>query len=230
MTAPDSVDSTVPRWRRLPEERPRQIIDAAFEVFGEFGLEGARLDEIARRAGVSKGTIYLYFNSKEELFRAVVESKVVSVIEAAEADFERDSSAELSAREAFRHLLRAHWDYLRSPTYQTMYRLTHSEMPHFPDLCRFYGTEVVERKLRLTASIIRRGIDRGEFRHVDPMLTARIIGSMFLANAVGFERRHLFQSSTFESADLLRDAQIEFVLQGLARAGHHTPEPPASDV
>ncbi|OYV74472.1 MAG: hypothetical protein B7Z72_00065, partial [Gemmatimonadetes bacterium 21-71-4] len=61
-----------PRWRRLPEERPRQILDAAFATFAEHGLAAARLDDIAKRAGVSKGTIYLYFQSKEELFRAVV--------------------------------------------------------------------------------------------------------------------------------------------------------------
>ena len=85
------------------------------------------------------------------------------------------------------------------------------------------------RKLRLTASIIRRGIERGEFRPVDPTITARIIGSMFLANAVGFERRHLFQSSPFESADMLRDAQIEFVLRGLAAAGTTTPGIVSSD-
>jgi hypothetical protein len=72
-----------------------------------------------------------------------------------------------------------------------MYRLAHSEMQHFPDLCRFYGAEVIERELRLTASIIQRGIDRGEFRTVDPVITARLIASMFLATSVWFERRHL---------------------------------------
>src|SRR5512141_750716 len=78
---------TEPKWRRLPEERPRQIVDAALAVFGEHGLAGARLEDIAKRAGVSKGTIYLYFANKEELFREVVRGTVIACLEDAERDF-----------------------------------------------------------------------------------------------------------------------------------------------
>ena len=69
-----------PRWRRLPEERPKQILEAALAVFAERGLAAARLEDIAKRAGVSKGTIYLYFENKEELFRGVVRDTVIAVI------------------------------------------------------------------------------------------------------------------------------------------------------
>jgi AcrR family transcriptional regulator len=62
--SPNTGNPTEPRWRRLPEERPRQILAAALEVFGEHGLAAARLEDIAKRAGVSKGTIYLYFPNK----------------------------------------------------------------------------------------------------------------------------------------------------------------------
>ena len=67
-----SSQATEPRWRRLPGERPNQILQAALEVFDEQGLAGARLEDIAKRAGVSKGTIYLYFANKEELFREMI--------------------------------------------------------------------------------------------------------------------------------------------------------------
>src|SRR6478609_2769386 len=77
-----------PRWRRLPEDRPRQILTAALEVFGERGLAAARLDDIAKRAGLSKGTIYLYFPNKEELFREVIRNSVVAFIERGEAQIE----------------------------------------------------------------------------------------------------------------------------------------------
>src|SRR6187455_782508 len=98
-----------PRWRRLPEERPRQIIDAALEVFGERGLAGARLEDIARRAGVSKGTIYLYFSNKEELFREVVRAVVVDRLrEAAANTGTGDPVVEL------KRYMRAHWDFVRS--------------------------------------------------------------------------------------------------------------------
>jgi AcrR family transcriptional regulator len=73
--------SAEPRWRRLPEERPRQILVAAFRTFAEQGLTNARLEDIAKAAGVSKATIYLYFSSKEELFREVVRETVGGAIE-----------------------------------------------------------------------------------------------------------------------------------------------------
>src|SRR3954468_9438563 len=86
-----------PRWRRLPEERPRQILAAALEVFGEHGLATARLDDIAKRAGLSKGTIYLYFSNKEELFREMVRQLIVTQIEEGEREFnELENSAEES--------------------------------------------------------------------------------------------------------------------------------------
>ena len=76
--------SVQPKWRRRPESRPQQIIEAAFEVFGECGLVNARLQDIADRAGVSKGTIYLYFPNKEELFREMIRQTAVAAIETGE--------------------------------------------------------------------------------------------------------------------------------------------------
>src|SRR3954469_24182181 len=83
-----SESATEPRWRRLPEERPRQILEAALAVFAERGLAAARLEDIAKRAGVSKGTIYLYFPNKEELFREVIRNSVITFIERGEARLE----------------------------------------------------------------------------------------------------------------------------------------------
>src|SRR3954454_6026462 len=76
--------SAPPKWRRCPEDRPEQIIQAALQVFGECGLANARLQDIAERAGVSKGTIYLYFPNKEELFREMIRQTAVAAIERAE--------------------------------------------------------------------------------------------------------------------------------------------------
>src|SRR6478609_4648585 len=81
-----SESAVEPRWRRLPEERPKQILDAALEVFSERGLAAARLEDIAKRAGLSKGTIYLYFPNKEELFREVIRHTIIAQIERAERE------------------------------------------------------------------------------------------------------------------------------------------------
>lgn len=227
-TAADT-ETSPPRWRRLPEERPRQIIDAAFDVFSDAGLQGARLDRIARRAGVSKGTIYLYFASKEELFRAVVEAKVISVIEAAEQDAARRAAGDECAVDALRRLMGNQWDRLRSSTYLAMQRLVQAELHHFPDLMRYYGDEVIERSLRLTASVIARGIARGEFVAVHPLATARIVTAMLVTHANWYERRHLYQSSMHESADVVRDSVIAFALRALAATSPAAPATPSLD-
>lgn len=226
--SPEScADVVAKRWRRLPEERPGQIIDAAFDVFSDFGLGSARLDEIARRAGVSKGTIYLYFASKEELFRAVVESKVISVIEASEADAQRSASAELSAPDDLKRIIVRNWEYLRSDTYLAMHRLVHSELHHFPDLMRYYGEAVIERSLRITAGVIARGIARREFVECDPLATARLISAMLITHAVWHARRSLFESSITASSDAICDTIIDFALRSLVlpAGGDRSPSP-----
>src|SRR5215471_21409135 len=139
--------SQEPRWRRLPEERPQQTIDAALAIFGERGLANARLEDIAKRAGLSKGTIYLYFPNKEELFREVIRNTVISQIERAEREL--DDAAQQSASETLSQFVRGYWGFLRSPNFATLFRLIHAELSNFPDLARFYGREVIERKIRL---------------------------------------------------------------------------------
>ncbi|HZZ36431.1 MAG TPA: helix-turn-helix domain-containing protein, partial [Caulobacteraceae bacterium] len=88
------LPSGSPRWRRRKDERPSEIVAAALAVFAEKGFAAARLDDIAARAGVSKGALYLYFETKEELFRAVVSDTVApnidtlaGLVEAYEGDF-----------------------------------------------------------------------------------------------------------------------------------------------
>src|SRR4051812_43053081 len=154
-------NTTEPRWRRLPEERPRQILAAALEVFGERGLAAARLEDIAKRAGVSKGTIYLYFPNKEELFREMVRDIVVGQLEKAERAAGESTG---SATETLVQFMRQFWAKIRGPQFGPLFRLVHAEIHNFPDLARFYAEEVVMRNRRLIAGLIQRGIDSGEFR------------------------------------------------------------------
>ena len=205
-----ATSSSEPRWRRLPGERPSQITDAAFRVFGQHGLAGARLEDIAREAGVSKGTIYLYFDSKDALFRAVVHAKLISGIEEAEA-----SVAGGNAADGLRALLRRQWAFMLSPTFQTMYALVNGELRRYPDLAEFYGREVIERAQRLIAGIIGRGIENGEFRHVDPMCAARIAGSLFSGQAVALARRDLFHTGPPGAPEALFDEVFAFYLGSL---------------
>src|SRR5256885_14209990 len=107
--------SAEPRWRRLPEERPKQILAAALEVFGERGLAGARLEDIAKRAGVSKGTIYLYFPNKEELFRTMIRQTVIAAIEQGERELGTGTPTE-----QLRSYMRRYWALVRSAEFGTI--------------------------------------------------------------------------------------------------------------
>ena len=173
-----------PRWKRRPEHRPGQIIDAALEVFGQKGLARTRLEDIAVRAGVSKGTIYLYFESKEALFKEMIRETAVATIEGAEARPDTGTPTD-----QLRALMERYWAFVRSPAFSTIHRLVIGELHQFPDLARFYADEVIARGMRLITGIIRRGIASGEFRETDPFAAARMLVALFVMNGVWCDKR-----------------------------------------
>src|SRR5512146_453129 len=201
-----------PRWRRLPEERPRQILEAAREVFGERGLAAARLEDIAKRAGLSKGTIYLYFPNKEELFREMVRDIVVSKIERREEEF---NARTRSATETLIDFMRGHWTFIRSPQFAPLFRLIHAEIHHFPDLARFYGEEVIARVHRLIAAIITRGIESGEFRQLDPKVVARMVPAPFIMHGLWCTHRECFTSVARGSDEQVLEELMQFTLNAI---------------
>jgi AcrR family transcriptional regulator len=201
-----------PRWRRLPEERPQQIIDAALAEFGERGLAGSRLDDIAKRAGLSKGTIYLYFPNKEELFREMVRRNVVSQLEENERRFSDQAG---SATEALTEYMRRYWTFIRSSKFAPLFRLIHAEIHNFPDLARFYAEEVVARGQRLIAGIISRGIESGEFRDVDPFVAARMLAAPFVMHGLWCTHRECFTPVAKKTDDEVLDELMQFYLHAI---------------
>lgn len=177
MARPKSLE---PKWRRCPQDRPEQIIKAALEVFGERGLANAKLQDIAERAGVSKGTIYLYFPNKEELFREMVRQTAVSAIERAEKIITQGTTP----TEQLLAFMRGYWRFVRSPAFSTIDRLVLGELHQFPDLAKFYAHDVVARVLNLLSGIIRRGSDTGVFREIDPMVAARMMVALTVMNGL----------------------------------------------
>jgi AcrR family transcriptional regulator len=167
-----------PRWRRRPEARPEEILHAALTVFGERGFAQTRLEDVARKAGVSKGTLYLYFDSKDALFRAVVRAVKGPALAEAEAFVE---GFEGSAREALVHLIRRMWELMAEPEHLTVSRLVQSEIRHFPELGRFFYEEIVLRSRRLLERVLERGAAAGEFRPEQARFAARAIPAMGLA-------------------------------------------------
>jgi AcrR family transcriptional regulator len=206
--------SATPKWRRCPEERPEQIIKAALAVFGECGLANARLQDIAEHAGVSKGTIYLYFPNKEELFREMIRQTAVAAIERAEqADVQGTPTNQLLA------FMRGYWAFVRSPVFLTIYRLVLGELHQFPDLAKFYAHEVVARGQKLLAGIIRRGIDAGEFREIDPMVAARMVVALTVMNGIWRDEHTGVPLLAHKTDDDVFNELAQFYLHAIAPGG-----------
>jgi AcrR family transcriptional regulator len=175
-----------PRWRRRPDARPEEILEAALEVFGEQGFARTRCDDVARRAGVSKGTLYLYFESKDALFREMVRAKVEGLIASAE-EFVRSWEGPTDA--LFAALLERYWEAVNQPQNIRLSRVVHAELGNFPELARFHYQTVILRARRTIESVIARGIATGEFRAVDVVAFARMVQILCVHLA---QHRHLF--------------------------------------
>jgi AcrR family transcriptional regulator len=177
---PISSPSSPPRWHRRPEARPDEILDAALAIFGESGFARAKLDDVARLAGVSKGTLYLYFDSKESLFREMVRAKVVASLAEAEVYVRTYDGP---ARALLVELIRRMYGRVRREQMTRIARLVQGELGHFPELARFYFDEVILRARRLVEQVLERGTATGEFRPSTNGFAARGLSSLLVHTA-----------------------------------------------
>lgn len=164
--------SAPPKRERRKQARPGELLQAALELFVEKGYAATRSEEVAARAGVSKGTLFLYFPSKEELFKAVVRENVVRPqTEGAQeiARFEGPTPALLE------QLMLEWWRRYGATQASGISKLVMSEASNFPDLARFFQEEVVTPGHAMVRSVLQRGVDRGEFRPINPELTVHSV-------------------------------------------------------
>jgi AcrR family transcriptional regulator len=150
-----------PRWERRKDARPGELATAALELFIERGFSATRLDDVAKRAGVSKGTLYLYFDSKEALFKTVIEEGIVSRIAEYEVFMQeyQGTSADL-----LRDLVTTWWSQIGATKLGGITKLMMSEAGNFPELATFYHDNVISRGMGLFTYVMARGIAAGEFR------------------------------------------------------------------
>lgn len=149
---------------RRKEARPGELLEAALDLFVEKGFAATRAEEVAQRAGVSKGTLFLYFQSKEELFKAVVMENLGSRFTEWNQEFE---SFEGTSADMLRYCMRIWWERVGSTKASGLTKLMMSEGNNFPELAEFYRREVVRPGHDLLRRILRRGIERGEFAPID---------------------------------------------------------------
>jgi AcrR family transcriptional regulator len=169
------------RWTRRKKARPGEILDAALKVFAEKGFAAARMEDIASRAGVTKGTIYLYFENKEAVFKSLVREAVGTALSSVTADV---ATFEGSAKFLIRLMLTTMGAILIDSEKVVLPKIVIAESANFPWLAEFYRFEVIERGLGLMTGLIQRGIDRGEFRPLPPQHVARLVIAPMLLSAI----------------------------------------------
>ena len=205
---------------RRKEARPGELLAAALELFVEKGFAATRAEEVAKRAGVSKGTLFLYFASKEDLFKAVVRENISGRFgEWSQAmDAFEGSSAEL-----LRYCIAVWWERIGSTKASGITKLIMSEAGNFPELMRFYKAEVIAPGNALIERVLQRGIDRGEFR---PMALNYGVYTVLAPMLFLATWQHSFATCEEFSADLdpakYIAIQVETLLHGLCADPHTT--------
>lgn len=207
------VPVSEPRWRRRKEARPAEILQAALSVFAESGFAAAKLDDVARRAGVAKGSLYRYFETKEDLFRAVVKDAIspdVAAISAAAEAF--DGPLETLAP----LLLQRVAVLLTNSRVPAIAKMVIGESRNFPDLARIWHDDVVAQIVAVLAGVIARRQARGEVVAGDPRLYVfSLMGPLLMAALFG----EVFAGTTADPPNLqaLAAQHGRLVLQGLRK-------------
>lgn len=153
-----------PRWERRKDARPQELLEAALDLFVEKGFASTRLEDVAKRAGVSKGTLYLYYENKEDLFKAVVRSTIVPALGHAESSI---AGFDGPSAELLRMIVMGWWRNVGDTKASGIVKLVMAEAGNFPDLAAFYKEEVIDRGTQMISGLLARGIARGEFRDMD---------------------------------------------------------------
>ncbi|WP_332656914.1 TetR/AcrR family transcriptional regulator [Brevundimonas sp.] len=200
-----------PKFRRRPADRPAEILAAALEVFAERGFQAARLEEVAKRAGVSKGALYLYFETKADLFRAVVTEAISPNIERIKAMASAEVPFETAARMGLGMLART---VVTDRRVTGVVKLVIAESRNHPELATIWHETVVEPGLQLMGGLIARAQARGEVRPGDPRLFAfGLMGPMVLSMVW----RETFEPVGAPALDVvaLAEQHLDTVLKGM---------------
>ncbi len=208
----ESLLASVKRERRK-DARPGELLDAALDLFVEKGFAATRAEEVAQRAGVSKGTLFLYFATKEDLFKAVVRNNITSHYPAWHEALQTFNG---STADMLRQCVQGWWASVGSTKASGISKLMVTEGANFPDLCEFYRLEVIEPGNALVQGILQRGIDRGEFGPIDMKYGIYAVLAPMLFIVLW---KHSFEKTLSGGAILVPEdylaAQVETLLNGL---------------
>jgi AcrR family transcriptional regulator len=194
-----------PKYQRRKEDRPQEIADAAFSEFAKKGYSATRIDDVARRAGVSKGLTYLYYKTKEDLFKAVVRNVVVKRVDALLDDVE---TTELSSEEFIRGPLLEFMKRVPGSPIAVVIRLLIADGRRHPDLVDYYYDNVVARGLDAIRRFVARGVKRGEFKPEAAQLQPQLFLAPMMLSMIW---RLVFTEKPLDTDRLMED-QVDLLL------------------
>lgn len=204
-----------PKFRRRAEARPDEVLDAALALFTEKGFAQTRVDDIAKRAGISKGAVYLYFPSKEALVEGIVQRALGPIADEA---LERLATLPGDPRLVISSVLRVLGQRLTSAHALAIPRLVIREAPSFPEIANLYRRAVLDRVVPALTALIRRGIAEGYFRQIDPELTVRSVVGPLLVHMVLAEIFAITPADGL-ALDRLIENHIAILFDGLSLKG-----------
>lgn len=198
---------------RRKEARPGELLDAALALFVEKGFAATKAEEVAARAGVSKGTLFLYFESKEDLFKAVIRKNITHLFPTWNEAFTQFTG---SSADMLRYAMTTWWENIGSTPASGIPKLVMSEAQNFPEIATFYHEEVILPGHALIRKILSRGIDSGEFRPLDVdhavhTLVAPMIFLMMWKNSMG----SCTANSQFLDPERFIQLQVDVLLHGI---------------
>lgn len=209
-----------PRWARRKESRPQELLDAALEVFGEKGFAGAKLDEVAKKAGVAKGTVYLYYPNKEELLKSVVREHVSPIVK--EVSLAQQSKGHASSADQIADAIDQWWTRYGSTRLSAITKIILTETNAFPDIGRFFHGEVIQPWWDYLEGILKRGVDQGEFSPIDTEYVAKILCAPLVTLGV-WKRTMDLCCDTHTDANRYLNTYTKLVLSGLLAGKGQTP-------
>ena len=203
------------RTRRPAEEREAQIIEAAFTAFGAAGFDETRLEDIARLAGVAKGTIYLYFPNKEALFREMIRRTVVVRLDALEA-----APRDADPLADFHRVVRTYWAFVNEPKFPVMHRLVTSALPRLPELQQFFAERVSLRWQRLLQSCVDACVRDGVWCAEQRPESARMLHALLMQHALMRANPTLCTAISLDDADVVLGQIVAFFLAAMRPSSH----------
>lgn len=215
-TMSQSTITTAPPRQRRKEARPAELTAAALDLFVERGFAATRLEDVAARAGVSKGTLYLYFSSKEELFKAVIQNGLLPVLAQGEemmAQHRGDASSLL------RELILRWWQLVVNTPLSAIHKLIISESGNFPEVARYFHEQVASRKDKLLGSVLQKGMQSGEFRTMDIPATIDLISAPIMMRVLWRYSLKACSSTGQPDDDVYLNTYLDLLLNGLRAKG-----------